>query len=487
MDLLGGRRSISALATAVAVFAVALLALFHATPAGAARPFRTALTDDVWFYGSNAWLARAESARTGLGLLELDWASAEPSAPAPGVNPTDPAGPAYSWSEYDAVVREFAGSGISVAFLVTDAPQWAEASGGPAALEGDGAWRPNPTAFEQFATALARRYSGTYPDPLHPGQPLPRVRYFQAWAEANFTVHLAPQWVKSGTTWVPAAPAMYRGLLNAFYAGVKSVHNDNFVITTGFGPYGDPSPGPCANDVIGNGCRTSPALFAREMLCLRGESLQTAACPNPAHFDALAMDPYEVASPTTPAANPDDVSAPDLGKLSRIVAKAVRTGRAVPRGNKQLWVTEFSYDSSPPNPTGVSLTTQARWLDEALYLFWKQGVSTVVWYLLRDQAAKYNPNNYYSGLFYYTGSAKPAFEAFRFPLLVWPTGKAATVWGVSPRTGSVAIQLRRGRSWNTLFRFRISAGGVFSRSISASLRGNFRAVVNGEKSLVWTR
>jgi hypothetical protein len=199
------------------------------------------------------------------------------------------------------------------------------------------------------------------------------------------------------------------------------------------------------------------------------------------------MDPYQVASPTTPAFNTDDVSSPDLGKLKRILNKAVPLGLALPRRHKQLWVTEFSYDSNPPNPGGVSLSTQARWLEEALYLFWKQGVSTTVWYLIRDQAPIYNANDYYSGVYFYNGTPKPSLEAFRFPFVVWPSGRSATVWGISPRTGRLAVEHQLGGSWRTLFRIHVSASGVFVRTISAGLRGKFRAVVRGETSLVWNR
>lgn len=456
----------------------------------AASAFTRAFTDDSWFTGSPTsdaqWVARTSATGAGLVLLEVDWTSVEPTAPPPGVDPTNPAGPEYDFSYLDSRIREFANSGMQVALLVTDAPQWAEAPGGPSQYVADGAWEPNATAYGQMATALARRYSGSYPDPLTGGT-LPRVRYFQAWGEANLSVHLAPQWTSSGGRWVPYGPQMYRTLLNSFYNGVKSVHSDNFVVTTGFGPFGD-GPGPgnantCQNS-YGPGCRTHPALFAQELLCLGSAR---ASCSDPPHFDALAVDPYEVASPTTHAFAAGDISAPDVHKLTKLLKQAGRAGTALPGGHKQLWVTEFSYDSNPPNPYAVSLTTQARWLEEAFYLFWKQGVSTAVWYLVRDQTPTFSLGNFYSGVYYYNGNPKPSFRAFQFPFVVWPNGRKATVWGIAPRSGSVTIQRQQGHSWRTLFRLRASAGGVFTRSIKGSLRGKFRAVSHGEKSLTWHR
>jgi hypothetical protein len=487
MFVLGARLSLHVVAALASLLAVAALGLL-APPAHAASPFTRAFTDDVWYDAIGAsWVQPTVATGARLVLLEMDWASVEPTPPAPGSDPTTPSAPQYQFAAYDDVLRKFAGTGISIAFLITDAPAWAEAPGGPPALEQQGAWRPSALAFGQLATAVAARYSGSYPDPAKPGQALPRVRYFQAWAEANFDIHLAPQWIQSGGSWIPTGPGIYRDMLNAFSAGIKSVHSDNVVITSGFGPYGDRAGG-CTNQNLGNGCRMPPALFLRTLLCLKGQALKNAACPNPAHFDTLAMDPYEVGAPTVPAANVDDVTAPDLGKLTRIMNKARRVGRVVPTAAKQLWVTEFSYDSNPPNPTAVSTATQARWLEESFYIFWKEGVNTAVWYLLRDQPGTDYTTSYFSGVYFYNGTRKPSFEAFRFPFVVMPaTKKTAAAWGIVPRKGTVTVQHQKNGAWQTLFHVKVSAGGTFVRSLSSRLHGSFRAVVGGESSLVWKR
>jgi hypothetical protein len=83
----------------------------------------------------------------------------------------------------------------------------------------------------RFATALASRYSGSFPDPVHPVIYLP-LRYHQAWAEANFDVRLSPQWTHVNSQLVPASPSMCRNILNAFYAGIHAAHADNVVIAT---------------------------------------------------------------------------------------------------------------------------------------------------------------------------------------------------------------------------------------------------------------
>jgi hypothetical protein len=466
-----------------------LLAALLVPSAAKAGQFTRAFTDDIWFTngpsGDAQWVARTRATGAKLVLLELDWASVEPNAPANSAAATNPAAPQFRFNTMDQRIKEFAGTGMTVALLVTDAPQWAEGPGGSADLRGRGAWEPNAAAFGQFAAALARRYSGSYPDLSSLGHFLPHVGYYQAWAEANFQIHLAPQWVEVGGKLEPNAPSLYRGMLNAFYNGIKSVNSSDFVITTGFGPYGD-SPGVCSVGEVGSGCRMHPAEFARDLLCLNS-SLRKQSCPNPAHFDALAVDPYEVGSPLTHAYNKDDVSAPDLARLTKPLNRAVSQGTALPKAHKQLWVTEFSYESRPPNPNAVKLMTQAHWLEEAFYEFWSEGASTAVWYLVGDQPGTDYNVVYKSGVYFNDGQPKPALTAYRFPFVVRPYGSAARAWGIAPIGGRVAVQHKKGRKWRTLFQARASAGGVFTHRVSGSLRGKFRAKVGSQTSLVWSR
>ncbi|HEU0317078.1 MAG TPA: hypothetical protein VFR49_07095, partial [Solirubrobacteraceae bacterium] len=341
-----------------------------------------------------------------------------------------------------------------------------------------GTWRPDPVAFGRFAAAAARRYSGTFPDPLTPGAILPHVRYWQAWAEPNLSVHLAPQWVHGRAEFVPASPGIYRGLLNSFYAAVKAVDPGNLVVTAGTAPFGDP---------IAGGSRMPPAQFVRELLCLRGAALAPEPCPNPAHFDVLAHHPYSVGPPHQHARNPDDVSVPDLGKLTGPLARAVRLGRALPRAPKRVWVTEFSYDSDPPDPRGVPVAVQARWLEEAFYLLWSEGVDTVAWYLIRDQPPVPDyASSYQSGIYRLDGRPKPSAQSFRFPFVVEPAGRTtATAWGKAPVAGVVSIELQHGTRWVTVSTVPVAAGGVFVRRLPRRPGSTLRAVVGTETSLTW--
>ncbi len=457
--------------TTVAATAATLLAFSLIGPPSA-HSFTRGITDDVYGdTGPIVWVHRTQASGARLVLLAESWVNLEPSHNH------------YEWGGLDQVVREFEGTPLQLVVNITDAPAWAETHGGPAAFESDGAWKPSPTAYGQFARALAQRYSGSTPDPLRPGHNLPRLRYYQAWAEANFSIHLAPQWTKVNGHWVNTGADIYRVLLNAFYSAVKSVNRKNIVVASGLGPYGDPSPGTCTNKVIGvgPGCRTAPMIFAKRMLCLSGTG-----CSASSHFNVYAIDPYEAGSPTTHAPWSADISLPDLPRYSRLFRKAQRAGHT-PGGRKHLWVTEFSYQSSPPNPYAVSTSKQARWLEESLYIMWRENVQDAIWYLIRDQAAKYSPDLWFSGLYTYSGKPKPAQVAYHFPFVVMSSGRSATAWGISPAGGEVLVQRRAGSGWRTLFRKHVSGGSVFSHRIAKSLKGSFRAVVGGESSLIWHR
>ena len=409
-------------------------------------------------------------------LLSASWAGIAPASPRSDFRPSDPSDPQYRWEGLDGAVRDAASRGLTVALSVTQAPTWAEGAGRPADAPA-GTWRPSSSAFGAFAAAIARRYSGTTVDAS--GATLPRVRNWQAWGEPNLSVRLGPQWMRQGSRLQPASPAIYRSLLNAFYGGVKGVHADNQVITAGTAPYGDPRPG---------GARMMPALFVRTLLCVgAGRRPRPQPCSGPAHFDALAHDPYSVGSPSRRAINPDDVSVPDLAKLTKPLRVAERSGRALPRARKRLWVTELSWDSNPPDPQGVPVATQALWLEEAFYVLWRQGVDTITWYNVRDQAPipDYG-STYQSGVYLRDGTPKPSARAYRFPLVLERARKGVRVWGMSPASGVVSIQRRKGRRWVGAARFRGRAGATFFKTLRLPRKVTARAVISGQSSLSFT-
>jgi hypothetical protein len=452
-------------------------------PGAHAGTFTRGFVDDVWFDGTadgitpQTWITKTKATGAKLVQIEVDWTSVEPTAPAAGANAADPAGAQYTFSDLDSRVEEIVSSGLQPVFLVTDAPQWAQAPGGTATEYSSGGYKPNAAAFGALGHALAERYSGSYPNPLVPGTNLPRVTYMQAWGEANTDFHLEPQWTKVGGHAVNTGATIYRGLLNAFYAGVKAGDSGDVVIATGLEGYGDPP--------FTGLQRTHPVTFLENVLCLNTALKRLKCAGGPAHFDILAADPYEAFSPTTHAVNKFDASAPDLARLTVVTKAAVKSGTLLPHKTKPLWVTEFGYDSNPPNPSAVSTATQAKWLEEGFYIFWHEGASAAMWYLVRDQTPPYN-QNYFSGVYFRNGTPKPSDTAYSFPFVIMATsGKSPQAWGIAPVGGTLKVQFKSSHGWKTVKVVHAGAGKVFDFGAASLAHGHYRATVAGQSSLVW--
>ena len=71
----------------------------------------------------------------------------------------------------------------------------------------------------------------------------------------------------------------------------------------------------------------------------------------------------------------------------------------------RFWVTEFAWDSNPPDPGGVPLALEGRWVADALHRVWAAGVSLVTWFSLRDQPLR--TSAYQSGLYLRGSGASP--------------------------------------------------------------------------------
>jgi hypothetical protein len=303
------------------------------------------------------------------------------------------------------------------------------------------------------------------------------VRSWIAWNEPNEPSELNPQWQSVNGHIVPASPDVYRPMLNSFYANVKSVSSANQVISAGLAPFGD-QPG---------GRRTPPLTFLRGLLCLNA-SLQP-VCGSVADFDATDMHPYSPKGPHWHALNADDVSTPDIYKLNRVLSAAVRLHHVAPDRHKSVIVTEFSWDTNPPDPHGISLQTQAKYLEDGFYTLWSQGVNTALWWRLTDQdpGALGYPYTYQSGVLFESGRAKPSAAAFHFPFVAHHTSRTKIIaWGKVPGGGAVKVQRLVRRQWRTLATYRVSANHVFD--VKLKLRGSavLRAVTGSQVSLRWS-
>ena len=84
-------------------------------------------------------------------------------------------------------------------------------------------------------------------------------------------------------------------------------------------------------------------------------------------------------------------------------------------GAKPLWLTEYGYQTNPPDRLlGVSYALQAAYIGEADLRVWQQsGVTVLIHFLVRDEPSL---GGWQSGLFTVGGTPKPAYHAFALPL-----------------------------------------------------------------------
>ena len=169
-----------------------------------------------------------------------------------------------------------------------------------------------------------------------------------------------------------------------------------------------------------------------------------------------------------------------------MLESAVAAGHVVTRRRLQFWVTEFSWESKPPDPEGVPAQLQARWVAEGLYRMWQAGVSLVTWFLVRDDPLA--TSSFQSGLYYYDGPEgrynrpKPALAAFRFPFVAFPSRDRVFVWGRTPagrRHNVIVERSTDGRRWTRVVVLPTNRYGIFTRRVIAAQTGSLRARLVG--------
>jgi hypothetical protein len=286
---------------------------------------------------------------------------------------------------------------------------------------------------------------------------LPRVRYWEAWNEPNKVPN---------RQYKPSAAGWYRTMVNTFAASVHS-RAGNEVVAGGLAPFGIST-------------AVAPLAFMRSLLCLSSGRHAHATCSARVRFDIWSTDPYTAGGPTHHAYRADDVSIGDLPEMKAVLDAGVAAGHIVSSHPIQFWVTEFSWDSNPPDPAGVPAALEGRWVAEGLYRMWSAGVSLVVWFTLRDQPLHTSP--YQSGL-YFGGATlardrpKPALTAFRFPFVAFRREKKVFVWGRTPtgNRGTVVVEQRGSSGWRRVTVLAANRVGIFSAEFRTSGRGSLRA------------
>jgi hypothetical protein len=505
-------------------------------PAVVTRGLDTILQDDGLFLFRPAGEIAAAAVRAkALGIdtvrLTAGWSTLtrdveQPLKPA-GFDARDPGSYEQGrWMALDAAVRAIRGAGLRVLMDIGFwAPRWATTDPGPRARA-----NIDPQAFADFATAVALRYSGAFtppaespatpppaptpdesliqsilqpliPFPLPPllsppppparaaqegpggartNERLPKVDEFVLWNEPNHQGLLLPQWAADGTT--PASPRVYRAMVRAGYAAVKSARHSRSVKV-----------------LIGNTSSTGgtrgvgpvpPLEFLRDLACV-DRHLRPVTSGDCANFtilpgDGWAHHPYsqnERPSRTSkPRAELDDLRLADLPRLAKTLDTLVRTKRIAP-ANRNIFLTEFGYETQPVagRPT-IDELTQARWLTWSEYLADRVAqVRSFAQFLLRDQPpakervseSKARPFGQYStGLLLANGKDKVAAKTFLAGLFAQLRSKGRVLiygrlrLGAGRRTVTLQRRRRAGRPWEKIETLKLDGRSAFTRTIA---------------------
>src|SRR5829696_8773829 len=375
--------------------------------------------------------------------VQVAWSGIAPERPDA---PEDPADPAYDWGWLDDRVAAIHAAGLEPLLTLYSAPDWARLR------QPDGSLRlaPRADAFATFAGAAARRYDGAFLG-------LPRVRYWQIWNEPNLPAYFS----------IRDTTVLYRAILNAAYRSIHGAVADNTVVAGGLSPF-------AAGGL-------APFDFMRELLRARS------------YFDVWSHHPYTEGGPSHQATLSNNASIGDLAEMHRVLERARRAHRILSRGAPRFWVTEFSWETRPADRLGVPLRVHGRWVAEALYRMWRDGVSLVSWFALRDGPPRGRELGFtlQGGLYFRTTKryaderAKPAARAFEFPFVAVPERGHVTLWGRTPdsRRHTVTVERRARGSWTRLKRIRTNAHGLFLFRRSGLEGDVLRARVGSARSL----
>jgi hypothetical protein len=379
---------------------------------------------------------------------------------APATRPADATDPASygGWDPYDELVQSAQARGIGVLMTPTaPMPDWASECGPRVARR----WicKPRASDFRAFVQALGTRYSGLY-SPF--GSPLPRVSMWSIWNEPNHSSWLRPQ---------SSAPARYRALATAGLSALSATgHGGDLRLL------GETAPG-------GGTKATAPVEFMRDVFCI--------PCSRRPHFaiDGISDHPYTYGAMAAPSAfhgSAGDAPIGAVDHLVKLVDNAAHYG-IVPR-RLPVYLTEFGFQTRPPDPYGVSLSQQARYLNYSDWIaFRNPRIASVAQYELNDdpRVAVFN-----TGLRFAGGRPKPALAAYAMPIYVQRLGDgSARVFGLvraARGTGAtVAIQNRRRGDFHTVAHVSTNRWGYLLARVR-DYRGRWRLVARAGGGLTLT-
>jgi hypothetical protein len=441
--------------TIVASAVAAVAAVVCAVGAATAVAAETVVQDDAHLlYRSESEVRAVLEDIRALGVdrvrLTAGWSLIAPSPDSsrrPDFNAADPAAyPAANWVYLDRAVRLAHQLGLKVMIDIAFwAPRWAthDDPATPNRLRTE----IDPDQYALFASAVARRYNGSFTPPLDPGpppppapdstlldqlfggtlgspppppapsppkplEPLPAVSMYTLWNEPNLQVFLLPQWERRGAGWFPRSAEIYRAMVQAAYPAIKSQAPNAQVLIGGTAGTASRVPG------IGS---VPPLRFIRALACVdqRLRPITTGGCAafRQVPGDGWAHHPYSTKTlPSRDASDPNNVPVAGTPRLVATLRALVRRGRLA-AGNADVYMTEYGYETNPPDPHATfGLEQQGALLAQAEYIATRSpAVKMWAQFMLRDLPGDALGSDWQSGLYFADGRPKPAASTFRTP------------------------------------------------------------------------
>ena len=387
--------------------------------------------------------------------VEVKWNEVAPQPSArtkPNFDASNPA--AYpGFFPYDDLITRAHLLGLRVIVTITgDAPRWATAGGKGRSFR-TANWKVNSLEYARYATAVARRYSGSFAG-------LPAVRYFTIWNEPNHRNFLKP---------TSQAPQIYRRMVDRAVPAIRRNGVRVFV--------GELAP-------VGRRPRAmGPTEFLRKWLCLDRRFKRTSRGSGCRRFkriraDGFAHHPY---GPTSRVPRKLDV----INMLAiRRLGTYLDRARHARRFHKKLPIynTEFGLQSNPPDRiVSTTPSRQAALINEKEeYAYMYSRLKSHSQYLMYDDPARPGAlsvkwSGFQTGLRFASGRRKPAYNAYRFPIVVKKRRRGVYIWGrVRPGTGPRFVRIqRRGGSYGP--RIRTNPLGYFGARRRTRGRYRFKA------------
>jgi len=399
--------------------------------------------------------------------VELYWKTVAPdpeSATRPVFDATNPA--SYDWGQYDSVLAEAKRLGWQVLLTVTSpVPRWATSN-----KQAPFITRPDDRDFEEFMTAVARRFGS-------------EVSLYAIWNEPNHPAFLRPQFLPNGTA---TAGRIYRGLYQYGYAGLQAGGIAHPRVLFGeTAPTGYES---VKSYLRSQGAKAllhteAPLTFMREAMCLDVRYHRTGSCGG-LQTAGYAHHAYTIAvAPAYNKVGAGDVTIGVLGRLSHALDLAARA-HAIPAG-LPIYLTEYGVQSYPNRQLGVPASVQAEYDAMAEHLAYENPrVAAFSQYLLRDDPLGGGPGasvhggtvGFQTGLEYANGQPKPLYYGWPIPLTVSKRRHGVALWGLvraAPGATSVTVLVKPKGSarLRTLRTVQTNAAGYWS--VRSSVAGAY--------------